>query len=257
MKFFRIAFHLFVLAIIIEILVVIYRGRCVPSPNYHEPILIAHAGGEIDGYVYTNCVEAVEKSIKDGFKAFELDLCLTADSQIIATHDWLTFNKQTRSLKSKEPMKIQELSKLKLYGLYTPFTLSKIDSLLICNPQLIFVTDKISSPTIIKKYFSKYKDRMFIECMSIDDYFNLKECGFSGVAFSGSGSWVFLWSELKYLLGLTNKRIERIVWHTDSYNKYMSWWCSPKSFLLWGGSAPTDYPVSIDIEGVYVDNINN
>lgn len=53
---------------------------------------IAHAGGCIDGYLYTNSLEAVQQSLTFGVRNIELDLCLTNDNQIVAAHDWGYYN---------------------------------------------------------------------------------------------------------------------------------------------------------------------
>ena len=45
-----------------------------PYPFYNEnDHLIAHAGGSIDGNVYTDSREAVEEAIKYGYKFIEID----------------------------------------------------------------------------------------------------------------------------------------------------------------------------------------
>ena len=45
---------------------------------------IAHAGGEILGNTYTNSLEALNNSYKNGFRYFELDMIVTADNYIVA-----------------------------------------------------------------------------------------------------------------------------------------------------------------------------
>jgi glycerophosphoryl diester phosphodiesterase len=49
--------------------------------------LIAHALGEINGETYTNSREAFYENHARGFRWFEVDLMLTADSQVVAAHD--------------------------------------------------------------------------------------------------------------------------------------------------------------------------
>ncbi|MBT8190813.1 MAG: sulfatase-like hydrolase/transferase, partial [Bacteroidia bacterium] len=49
---------------------------------------IAHAGGEIDGHTYTNCLEAMDLAYEKGFRLFELDIIKTSDGQYVAGHDW-------------------------------------------------------------------------------------------------------------------------------------------------------------------------
>ena len=50
---------------------------------------IAHGGGEIDGFTYTNSLEALNKSYADGFRMFELDIIEDTLGNIIAAHDWM------------------------------------------------------------------------------------------------------------------------------------------------------------------------
>ena len=45
----------------------------IPIKASEKKNLIAHAGGEIDSYIYTNSYEAVMKSIKNGYKYIEMD----------------------------------------------------------------------------------------------------------------------------------------------------------------------------------------
>jgi glycerophosphoryl diester phosphodiesterase len=49
--------------------------------------VIAHALGEIRGETYTNSREAFQENHARGFRWFEVDLMLTADSQVVAAHD--------------------------------------------------------------------------------------------------------------------------------------------------------------------------
>ena len=58
------------------------------SGEYASTKLIAHAGGAIDGHVYTNSKEAVLNSINNGSKYIELDFSLTSDSELVCVHRW-------------------------------------------------------------------------------------------------------------------------------------------------------------------------
>jgi glycerophosphoryl diester phosphodiesterase len=57
--------------------------------------IIAHAGGKIDGFIYTNSLEALNSSYKKGCLLFELDIQETSDGKLIAVHDWEEFKKIT------------------------------------------------------------------------------------------------------------------------------------------------------------------
>lgn len=60
-----------------------------------QEYFIAHAGGEIDGFSYTNSVEAVINSINNEFKYIELDISLTTDSQLVCMHSPSEFIEMT------------------------------------------------------------------------------------------------------------------------------------------------------------------
>lgn len=50
--------------------------------------LVAHAGGAIYGYRYTNSREAFDNAYAGGYKYIEADLSLTADGVPVLIHDW-------------------------------------------------------------------------------------------------------------------------------------------------------------------------
>ena len=86
-------------------------------PFYNDELakqhLIAHAGGAIDGKVYTNSREAVEGSIKAGRKYIEIDLIKTSDGEYIAGHDWERINEMT-GRNGDKPLSKQEFLSSKL-----------------------------------------------------------------------------------------------------------------------------------------------
>jgi len=51
-------------------------------------LMIAHAGGGINGMPYTNSLEALDLTYKKGFRVFEMDFSLTTDNHLILLHDW-------------------------------------------------------------------------------------------------------------------------------------------------------------------------
>ena len=134
-----------------------------------KPVYIAHAGGSIEGYSYTNSLEAVTNALNNGINYVEIDLNYTIDSVLVCVHDWNHFNRITNCDKDSIPS-FEEFKRRKIYGKFTPISFYDIDSIMSVTPQMFLVTDKISEPSIIDKYFSKYKNRLVIECFSIDDY---------------------------------------------------------------------------------------
>lgn len=139
---------------------------------------IAHGGGMINGYTYTNSKEAVEHSIQCGIKYIELDLVLTADSVLVATHSWKDYNKMVGNDDVATVPTLEQFKTSKLHGYLTPMTFSDIDSIMCAHPDIYLVTDKMSDPTVLEPYIAKYKDRTIVECLSLDDYYYYMDHGY-------------------------------------------------------------------------------
>ena len=126
---------------LISLVFIIYLIR----PNYSDRVkgqyYIAHAGGEIDGYAYTNSKEAVENAIKNGINYIELDLSLTSDSILVCAHDWKAFNIQTGVSEDSVAISFEEFKKRKIYSRFSPLSIYELDSILLSNPGLFLVTD--------------------------------------------------------------------------------------------------------------------
>ena len=56
---------------------------CVTQERVQRVELIAHAGGEIDGYVYTNSLEALQQAASRGYRFIELDLLCACCSALM------------------------------------------------------------------------------------------------------------------------------------------------------------------------------
>ena len=87
--------------------------RTYESINQHAAQVdryIAHAGGEIDGEIYTNSLEALTKSYLDGFRLFELDIIRTSDGHFVAAHDWELWSEMT-SYDGELPPDLKEFKK--------------------------------------------------------------------------------------------------------------------------------------------------
>jgi len=124
--------------------------RCDPGCNkeYWE-YFIAHAGGAIDGVIYTNSLEAMELSYSKGCKLFELDLRLTTDDKLIAIHNEVNLNEA------------EFMSQL-IAGQYTPMNMEAINDWFERHPDAILITDKINDPKRIYDEFL-FPDRLIME----------------------------------------------------------------------------------------------
>ncbi|RZF23084.1 hypothetical protein DAY19_04755 [Halobacteriovorax vibrionivorans] len=122
---------------------------------------IAHAGGVIDGRIYTNSLEAINSSYKKGFRRIELDLQETSDGIIVAVHEWDDWADET-NFSGDLPPTHQDFMNHKLFNKYTPLDLSTIRNWFKEHPDAVLVTDKINKPKKVLEVF-KYKDRLVME----------------------------------------------------------------------------------------------
>lgn len=158
---------------------------CSNNQTHLEIQLIAHAGGEIDGYTYTNSLEALMQSIENGYQFIEFDLALTADSVLVAVHEWQEFNEITGFSHKKDSVPyFNDFKQRLIHGKYTPLAATDINHYFSKDTTLYLVTDKISTPSIIKNYFGNLKQRMVIETFSYNDYVTLCKQGYFRVLYS-------------------------------------------------------------------------
>lgn len=122
---------------------------------------IAHAGGKIDKYIYTNTLEALDANYKKGFRLFELDIIKTKDNFFVASHDWKSWKEQTNYKKSIPPT-LKEFKKYKIYNKYTPMDMKDINQWFNKYNDAILVTDKINTPLKFSKKFIDNK-RLIME----------------------------------------------------------------------------------------------
>lgn len=204
---------------IVSLAVLVTVGSCTSSSIEEKDTrnYIAHAGGEIGGHLYTNSLEAVENSLANGVNYIELDLGLTADGTLVAVHDWEWFREMSGKNISDLPLGYEEFMNSKLFGELTPLSASSIVDLLEKYPQFHLVTDKISDPEILQKYFGQYSDRIIVECFTKKDYNTLKSLGFKCFISSTPSPW---WKHyLKKLAGVISPFPDSYVTSLSRYEK--------------------------------------
>ncbi len=160
---------------------------CADSNNSSSfnPVLIAHAGGAVDGASMTNSLEAICAARDKGYKYIELDLCLTADSNLVAVHDWEEYNRAMgMEAKGDSAPTLSAFLSQKLPSGHTPLSAACINGFFLSHDSLHLVTDKISDPAILEKFFPRLKERMIVETFSYDHYSSLLEKGYEYVTYS-------------------------------------------------------------------------
>ncbi len=135
--------------------------------NYY----IAHAGGGIDGYTYTNSKEALLQSLDRGYKFIELDFSMTSDGQLVCAHGASVFNKKTNGNKDSINIMPDLLSfkQKRIDGKYSPMTAEELVEIMN-QRDFVLLVDCLSDPNIIDKHFSNFKSRILVETSSINNY---------------------------------------------------------------------------------------
>ncbi|BBG65166.1 hypothetical protein NNO_0463 [Hydrogenimonas sp.] len=156
-----------------------HEGKIV-NQSHVKYKLIAHAGGELEGFTYLNCLESLDHSYKKGFKLIELDIQKTGDGYFVAVHDWNSWRKMTNYKGDSLPT-LKEFLAHRLYNKYTPLDMHAINNWFSKHPDIILVTDKINSPV---KFADKFidKDRLVMELFTIESIIKAKEIGVTPMA---------------------------------------------------------------------------
>lgn len=154
--------------------------------NYEK--VIAHGGGAYRGYETTNSVEAVNNSIKNGFKMIELDMEFSSDDKIIMLHDWdrTTVHYFGKSFDNK--ITERQFLNLTVHGQFEVLTFDKLTKILDKYPDVKIVTDtKGDNEKLLTKIaleYPNYKDRITPQIYDYDEYEWVKELGYTDIIFT-------------------------------------------------------------------------
>ena len=140
---------------------------------------IAHAGGAIDGNIYTNSLEALNYSYEKGLRLFELDLQLSSDNKIVAVHSWKEWVKDT-GYSGKIPPTEKDFLNYKIKGYLTPLNINLINKWFGEKKEAILITDKINDPKLIFQEFN-FSNRLRMELFSKDAIIEAKKLNITAI----------------------------------------------------------------------------
>ena len=240
-----------------SVVIDVWRGNVKAYPNTHNNIsniivnsgsLIAHAGGGIDGLKYTNSLEAVEKSIENGFKMIELDLLVSSDGKIVAVHDWNSFHMMTNSNKNG-PIASEEFELKTINDNYHTLNISEAIEILSEN-EVVLVTDKIKNLALLSKNIID-KDKSIIEVFSIDKYNEAIELGFNNVALNIDLNTPFIleWIDLN--------KIRAVTYRGDNLGSLGSEYKKAIELSNMGVSSMIYSTNDLDLDGIKASGIGN
>jgi len=141
---------------------------------------IAHAGGAVENYLYSNSLEALNTNWGNGFKYFELDIHQTSDGIYVAVHDWNEW-KQSSGYQDQLPPNLEDFKKYKIYGKFTPLDIDDINHWFSFHEEAVLITDKIRNPV---KFANKFlhKNRLMMEIFSLEALNDLKQINIKSIA---------------------------------------------------------------------------
>lgn len=128
---------------------------------------IAHGGGAISWFDYTNSREALTQAYDAGFRMFELDFMQTKDNRLVAVHDWKMYKQKigwTGEI-DDTPLTLKEFLSGKIDGEFTPMDMVKVNQWFSEHQDAVLITDKIEDPQRMLESFWFY-DRMIMELFS-------------------------------------------------------------------------------------------
>lgn len=148
-------------------------------------LVIAHAGGGIDGNPYTNSEEALLANLEMGVRVFEVDFSKTRDNVWVGTHDWGTWKKQTL-FTGEVPPSFDEFSNTKLLihgSTYTPITVAFLERIVKQHPGIVLITDTKNKldqmATALKS--SRLFPNIYPQAYSPEDVIMLRKLGYKNI----------------------------------------------------------------------------
>lgn len=106
--------------------------------------LIYHAGGDIQGYRYTNSLEAIEQTLENEQYFIEIDLQYTSDNHLVCAHTW------SDVFPEEYQPTLEEFLQAKVQGKFTPITAEDLLRIMTENPQMFLVLDVKEPGTIFR-----------------------------------------------------------------------------------------------------------
>ncbi len=155
---------------ILLLLVLLPGCKVLDIKRYKIPdVFIAHAGGAIEGIIYSNSLEALNSSYNKGCRLFELDIIESSDDKFVAAHDWKAYKQITDYTNGidETPLTENQFLSLRINKKYTPLNMQRINEWFSEHSDAILITDKVNTPKRFSEYFL-FKDRLRMELFTWD-----------------------------------------------------------------------------------------
>lgn len=118
-------------------------GEVAESGFYKEENLIAHGGGGVNGFTYTNSLESIKKAM-ERYDYIEVDLLCTSDNHVVLKHNW-----------EGETLSYSEFMSQKIYGYFTPIDLKTLLELAAGSEKKFILDPRFADKNQIETFFEE------------------------------------------------------------------------------------------------------
>lgn len=154
---------------------------CSAKPSMSDASrFIAHAAGGIEGYIYTNSLDALQYSYSQGMRLFEIDLLPTKDLHLVGSHSWS--GESSWAVRTGSSVEIPTLAEFKsklIDNRFQPVDFYDLNAFFSEHNDAILVTDKTEDYLFLEENFVD-PDRLLVEVFSEN---GLKEALNQGIKF--------------------------------------------------------------------------
>lgn len=158
------------------------QGQSPKNPEFQQ--LVSHAAGSIYGYRYTNSLEALEESYKNGFKLIELDFDWTSDDQLVLIHDWESTVERMFMIPARV-LSLREFKELETFQDLSLMDLSDLVAWLKKNNDAYIVTDikdrNVEALRIIAEKHPEIKEQIIPQIYSMEEYSQVQEMDYTNI----------------------------------------------------------------------------
>ncbi len=204
---------------------------------------VAHAGGALDDRPATNSMDALDMSIKKGFRYFELDFKFTSDGHLVCIHDWDSAFENTFGFRLIGIPTLKEFKNLiNRNPMFNNCTLDSLVPWLADNPTAVLITDvkendNVLALEILARRVPNFSKRIIPQIYTPVNYDKVKNIGYKQI----------IWTLYRY-----EKDMESILGSIDSFK-------GPFAITMPKRWARTELPLLLARKHIptYVHTVNN
>lgn len=150
---------------------------------------IAHGGGALGEYTYSNCYYAIKTYYDEGIRLFELDVEYTTDNIPVMLHSWDGFQFKYLGLERNVVYSYEEFINAKMINDWGQLSLeSTITYMKTEFPEMFLITDtKADNRALlltISQQYSDVQDRIIPQVYNQEEYKYAKELGFKNIIYT-------------------------------------------------------------------------